>query len=49
MKIKPLTKAASIRLTLAHWGKLRELMTHNHGRVWLERIIDREHKKITSK
>jgi len=49
MKIKQPTKAASIRLTLAHWIKLRELMQHHRGRAWLERIIDREHKKIAAK
>jgi hypothetical protein len=46
MKIKPETKVGGIRLTLLHWSKLRELMVHHQGRAWLERIIDREHRKV---
>jgi len=42
---KPPTKAASVRLSLEHWAKLRALMQY-FGRSWLERAIDREHKKL---
>lgn len=44
-KPKPITKASSVRLTITHWAKLRELM-RSFGRVWLERAIDREHAKL---
>lgn len=46
--IKPLSKSEGLRLTVAHWQKLRELM-QSRGRVWLERVIDREHKKLEHK
>jgi hypothetical protein len=45
---KPETKASAVRLTLDHWVKLRQLM-QAYGRVWLEKIIDREHKKLGAK
>jgi|SRR6185295_4203090 len=41
---EPGTKAASVRLSLEHWAKLRALM-QTLGRAWLEKAIDREHKK----
>jgi hypothetical protein len=44
-----LTSAASIRLTIPHWAKLRELMAHHHGRAWLEALIDKAHRKIAAK
>jgi len=45
MKIKIETKVGGIRLPLTMWVKLRDLMAWHGGRAWLERIIDREHKK----
>jgi hypothetical protein len=39
------TSAASIRLPESYWRKLRELM-QAHGRKWLEKAIDREHKRL---
>jgi hypothetical protein len=41
---KPATETGTIRLTKDHWVKLRELM-QLFGRSWLEKSIDREHKK----
>lgn len=41
---KPQTKSECVRLTVAHWEKLRQLM-QGYGRAWLERSIDREHTK----
>jgi hypothetical protein len=49
MKHKPETKVSGVRLGVGHWQKLRELMQINKGRAWLERIIDREHKKLAAK
>lgn len=42
---KPQSKTGTIRLSADHFVKLRELMKLNHGRTWLEKVIDREHKK----
>jgi len=39
------TKSEGLRLTIPHWVKLRALIQH-HGRAWLQKLIDREHKKI---
>ena len=39
------SKPQSIRLPASYWIKLRELMQHQ-GRAWLEKSIDREHKKM---
>jgi len=44
-KITEPTKAASVRLPLSSWDKLRTLM-QTKGRGWLEKAIDREHKKL---
>ncbi len=44
--MKTPTAPGSIRLPLDHWVKLRALMRHHQGRAWLEKVIDREHKKI---
>jgi hypothetical protein len=47
MKIKPVTKVGGIRLQLKHWAQLRELMQIHSSRAWLEKIIEREHKKAS--
>ena len=39
--------AQSVRLRLSYWQKLRELMQHYGSRVWLEKAIDRAHKKMS--
>lgn len=41
-----LSKVQTIRLRLSYWAKLRALMQFHGNRKWLERAIDREHKKI---
>lgn len=38
------TKAMSIRLPLSVWVKLRQLMQLK-GRTWLEKAVQREHRK----
>jgi hypothetical protein len=43
------TKATSVRLPVSYWVKLRALMTAHGGRGWLEKAIDREHKKLNAK
>lgn len=45
---EPPTKSEGLRLTLDHWTKLRILM-QARGRVWIETVIDREHKKLGAK
>jgi predicted DNA-binding protein len=45
MKQKPLTKSEAIRLTVEHFRRLRQLM-QKQGRAWLQRAIDKEHKKV---
>lgn len=44
-KIKEVTESHGVRLPVSYWLKLRSLMTHHHGRSWLEKAIDREAKK----
>jgi hypothetical protein len=46
MDKKPPSKSEGLRLTVEHWLKLRQLM-QTRGRVWLQKIIDREHKKLS--
>jgi len=41
-----LSKAQTIRLRASHWAKLRALMQFHGNRKWLEKCIDREHKKV---
>jgi len=36
-----------LRLPLGYWGKLA-LILSVHGKTWLLRQIDREHKKLTA-
>jgi hypothetical protein len=43
---KPPTKSGSVRLTVEHWKMLRELM-QQFGRAWLEKAIEREHRKAS--
>ena len=42
------SKSEGLRLTIPHWVKLRELIQYR-GRTWLQKLIDREHKKISTK
>jgi len=42
------SKSEGVRLSHEHWPKLRELIQAK-GRAWLEKLIDREHKKILEK
>ena len=42
------TKASAIRLPISTFAKLRELM-QAHGRIWLERVVIREHRKLEQK
>jgi len=42
------TRPGSVRLPDSYWVKLRALM-QNRGRAWLEKAIDREHKKMEKK
>ena len=50
MTKKPPTKAGSIRLPLDSWAQFRVVLnTKGKGRVWLMRLIEREHKKIVAK
>jgi hypothetical protein len=44
---KPKSKSEGLRLTITHWVKLRCLIQAK-GRCWLEKAIDREHKKLES-
>lgn len=44
-----LSKAQTIRLRESYWAKLRALMQFHGNRKWLEKSIDREHKKILEK
>jgi len=39
------SKSEGLRLSLEHWPKLRELI-QSKGRVWLEKLIAREHSKL---
>lgn len=49
MKQKIETKASAIRLTSVHFAKLRTLMQFYRSRVWLEKAIDREYKRMEAK
>jgi len=42
---KETTESHGVRLPVSYWLKLRSLMTHHGGRVWLEKAIDREARK----
>jgi hypothetical protein len=46
MKPKPPSKSEGLRLTVGHWVMLRHLI-QTKGRPWLEKLIGREHKKIS--
>ncbi len=45
MNTEAKTKVEGIRLPVAHWTKLRALIQAK-GRPWLEKLIDRETKKL---
>jgi len=44
----PKTAAHGVRLRVVVWPKLRAVMRHK-GRDWLERLVEREFKKIPVK
>jgi len=43
------TKSEGLRLPLSVWEKLRALMRYNGNRTWLEKIINREYRKVFEK
>ncbi len=48
MESKPKSKSEGLRLTVDHWTRLRALI-QGKGRVWLEKLIDREYNKMAGR
>jgi hypothetical protein len=46
---KETTHVGGVRMRDSVWVKLRELMEHHGGRLWLEKSVEREYQKIKRK